>query len=102
MGDDTEPSWMPDDAIERVRHILNAPGYRRDPLPASTVAALLGVTVAAVSNLPARPWTGVHRYPGGYDLWEVQLWFLTRNQAQAARAAKRRRTPVVAPVNTGV
>lgn len=75
-------SWYPDDALERVEYILSRPDYRRDPLPASTIAALVGVRPSAVYNLAYRPHTGVKRYPGGYDVWEVQRWLLSRRQSQ--------------------
>jgi hypothetical protein len=86
----SEPLF-PDDELERVEYILSRPSYRREPLPGSTCAALFGITVAAISNMVARQErTGVHRYPGGYDIWEIKRWMLTRNQLQADRATRRK------------
>lgn len=76
--------------IANIKAMLASPDYRPFPLSATMIAKLVNMTPSAITNLAARPHTGVVRYPSGFDYWQVHLWMLTRDQDQACRATRRR------------
>lgn len=71
--------------LAAVERLLGEPSHRPFPFTAAEVAKLLELTPQYVRNLANRDCTGVHRYSGGYDVWEVKRWLLKRNQSKVTR-----------------